>query len=51
MPQGDWMPGHMVVVEFGSMEQEWAWYDSPEVDSPRQALANSGNSIIFVESV
>ncbi len=50
--QGDWTPDRVVVIEFGSMDQAKAWYDSPEFEGPRQTLARSSNSnFIFVEGV
>ncbi len=50
--QGDWTPDRVVVVEFGSMDQAKAWYDSPEFEGPRQTLARSSNSnFVFVEGV
>ena len=50
--QGDWTPDRVVVIEFGSMDQAKAWYDSPEFEGPKQTLARSSNSnFIFVEGV
>lgn len=28
--EGDWEPGRMVIIEFPSMEDLMAWYNSPE---------------------
>ena len=50
--QGDWTPDRVVVIEFGSMDQAKAWYDSPEFEGPKQTLARSSNSnFIFVKGV
>ena len=50
--QGDWTPDRVVVIEFASMDQAKAWYDSPEFEGPKQTLARSSNSnFIFVEGV
>ncbi len=50
--QGDWTPSRLVVIEFGSMDQAKAWYDSPEFEGPKQILARSSNSnFVFVEGV
>ena len=50
--QGDWTPKRLVVIEFGSMDQAKAWYDSPEFEGPKQTLARSSNSnFVFVEGV
>lgn len=50
--QGDWTPSRLVVIEFESMDQAKAWYDSPEYEGPKQTLARSSNSnFIFIEGV
>ena len=50
--QGDWTPNRLVVIEFESMDQAKAWYDSPEYEGPKQTLARSSNSnFIFIEGV
>ena len=50
--QGDWTPDRVVVIEFESMDQAKAWYDSPEYEGPKQTLARSCNSnFIFIEGV
>jgi len=49
---GDRTPGRLVVIEFDSMDQARAWYDSPEFESPKQTQARSSNSnYVFVEGV
>ncbi len=51
--EGDWPSGqHVVVIEFPSMEQLRAWYDSPEY-APARAIAKSAlrRRLLFVEGV
>jgi uncharacterized protein (DUF1330 family) len=50
--EGGWAPARIVVLEFASMAQARAWYDSPEY---RQALAirvrHAESKVVFVEGV
>jgi uncharacterized protein (DUF1330 family) len=51
--EGDWSPGQrIVVIEFPSMEQLRAWYDSPEY-GPARAIARSAmrRRLLFVEGI
>ena len=50
--EGEWMPKRFVVLEFPSLEQAKAWYDSEEYGKAkviRQRTAKS--SVIMVEGV
>ncbi|HEV7890495.1 MAG TPA: DUF1330 domain-containing protein [Pyrinomonadaceae bacterium] len=50
--EGDWSPGRIVIVEFPSVEQARAWWDSPEyapAKELRQATAHT--QMILVEGV
>ena len=50
--QGDWTPNRLVVIEFESVDQAKAWYDSPEYEGPKQTLARSSKSnFVFIEGV
>lgn len=50
--EGGWAPARLVVLEFASMAQARAWYDSPQY---QQALAirlkTAKSKLIFVEGV
>ena len=35
--EGDWNPQRMVVIEFESVEQARAWYDSPDYQAAKRA--------------
>ena len=50
--EGDWTPGRFVMLEFPSVAQAKAWYDSEEYRDPR-ALRWSASSanMILVEGV
>ena len=39
--EGDWNPQRMVVLEFETVEQAKAWYDSPEYQAARRAREGS----------
>jgi uncharacterized protein (DUF1330 family) len=50
--EGDWRPGRLVIIEFPSMEQARAWYESPgyaSARSLRHELADA--NLLFVEGV
>jgi uncharacterized protein (DUF1330 family) len=50
--EGEWRPGRLVVIEFPTMEQARAWYDSPEY-GPARALRweTSDAEFVFVDGV
>lgn len=50
--EGSWSPNRMVVVEFPSVEQARAWWNSPEY-APARALrqASARTEMILVEGV
>lgn len=39
--EGDWSPTRVVVIEFDTVEQARAWYDSPEYREARGARAGA----------
>ena len=50
--EGDWSPQRFVIVEFPSLEQAQAWYNSPEYSRAkaiRQRTARA--SVIFAEGL
>jgi uncharacterized protein (DUF1330 family) len=50
--EGDWRPKRIVVVEFESVDQARAFYDSPEYAPAKQIrLRTSNGSVLFVEGV
>lgn len=50
--EGDWQPKRVVVVEFPTMEQARAFYDSPEYTKAIEIRQrNSVGSVLFVEGV
>ncbi len=50
--EGDWRPKRIVVVEFESVDQARAFYDSPEYAPAKQIrLRTSTGSVLFVEGV
>jgi uncharacterized protein (DUF1330 family) len=50
--EGDWRPKRIVVVEFESVDQARAFYDSPEyAPAKRIRLRTSTGSVLFVEGV
>lgn len=50
--EGDWTPHRILVVEFPTMADAIAWYESPEY-APVKALrlANSSSDVLFVEGL
>ena len=50
--EGDWTPHRILVVEFPTMADAIAWYESPEY-APVKALRLTGSSsdVLFVEGV
>jgi uncharacterized protein (DUF1330 family) len=50
--EGDWSLGRIIVIEFDSIAQARAWYESPEY-APIKALrtANAHSQIILVEGI
>lgn len=50
--EGDWQPQRLVIIEFPSLAQARAWYDSPEY-APAKALRQrlSEGRLLFVEGV
>jgi uncharacterized protein (DUF1330 family) len=50
--EGEWTPKRFVVLEFPSLEQARAWYDSPEY-SPAKAIRHrtAQSSVIIVDGV
>jgi uncharacterized protein (DUF1330 family) len=50
--EGDWQPKRIVVLEFDSLEQARAWYDSPEYRAARAVRERTARSkAIFVQGV
>ena len=48
--EGDWEPGRLVVIEFPSMQQLQAWWNSDRYQAAAEIRrANSTGSIVFVE--
>jgi uncharacterized protein (DUF1330 family) len=47
--EGDWRPARIVMIEFPSMENARAWYESPEYQQvlPIRLSANKDNMVIF----
>jgi len=45
--EGEWQPKRLVIVEFSSVEQARAWYDSPEY-APAKALRQAASEGSFV---
>lgn len=50
--EGDWTPHRILIVEFPTMADAIAWYESPEY-APVKALrlAGSSSDVLFVEGV
>ena len=46
--EGDWKPKRFVVIEFPSVEQAKAWYDSPEYSSIIGIRHRSANSMMIL---
>ncbi|TAK52472.1 MAG: DUF1330 domain-containing protein [Betaproteobacteria bacterium] len=50
--EGGWAPARLVVLEFASMAQARAWYDSPEYQQALAIRLQTANSkLIFMEGV
>jgi uncharacterized protein (DUF1330 family) len=50
--EGGWQPQRLVVIEFPSLEQAKAWYESPEYRPARQLRWDTSKArIVFVEGV
>jgi uncharacterized protein (DUF1330 family) len=50
--EGDWSPKRLVVLEFPSLEQAKAWYESEEYSRAKAIRHQSARSnLIFVEGV
>jgi uncharacterized protein (DUF1330 family) len=48
--EGDWTPERLVVIEFPSLQQARAWYDSPEYRAILDLRTrNSRTDMVFVE--
>lgn len=46
--EGDWHPARVAIVEFETMEQARAWYDSPEyADLKKLRLDNSDSKAVL----
>jgi uncharacterized protein (DUF1330 family) len=50
--EGEWHPQRLVVIEFPSLEQARAWYESPEYEPARELRWKySKGNILFVDGV
>ncbi len=50
--EGDWRPTRLVVLEFPSLAQARAWYDSEEYRGPRAQRMRAGRTnLVMVEGV
>jgi uncharacterized protein (DUF1330 family) len=50
--EGDWSPGRFVIIEFESVEQAKAWWDSDEYVRPKQMRrAASEGKLLLVQGV
>ena len=50
--EGDWSPGRVVVVRFGSMDEARRWWHSPEYAEPKQMRqASTATNMILVPGV
>ena len=50
--EGDWRPGRLVIIEFPSIEQARAWWNSPEyTEAKRIRQATSEGTLLIVEGV
>jgi uncharacterized protein (DUF1330 family) len=48
--EGDWQPGRVVIIEFDSVEQAKAWYDSQEYEEAKALRIRSTiSSLMIVE--
>jgi uncharacterized protein (DUF1330 family) len=46
--EGDWSPSRLVILEFESVEQVKAWWDSPEYQDAKQVRHQSASSQMIV---
>lgn len=46
--EGNWTPNRTVVIEFESLEQAKAWYNSEEYAHPKQMRIDSTNSSVII---
>ena len=50
--EGDWQPQRLVVIEFPSMEQARAWYDSDAYREPKAMRMAAGNTrLLLVDGI
>ncbi|QEV30409.1 DUF1330 domain-containing protein [Streptomyces coeruleorubidus] len=50
--EGDWHPAYLVMLEFPSVEQAKAWYDSPEYEPlKRMRLASARGTGVLIEGL
>lgn len=50
--EGEWTPKRFVILEFPSMEQAKAWYNSPEYSRARAVRQRTArSSVIFAEGL
>ncbi len=48
--EGDWQPKRLVLLEFPSMEQALAWWNSPEYAGPKaQRQASTHSRLVVLE--
>ncbi|MDE2815439.1 MAG: DUF1330 domain-containing protein [Chloroflexota bacterium] len=45
---GDWVPDRVVVVEFASVAQAKAWFNSPEFAEAKQVRAKCADAIVVI---
>lgn len=45
---GDWVPDRVVVVEFASVAQTKAWFNSPEFAEAKQVRAKCADAIVII---
>ena len=46
--EGDWVPDRIVVVEFASVAQAKAWFNSPEFAAAKQLRAQCADAIVAI---
>ncbi|MYB77500.1 MAG: DUF1330 domain-containing protein [Chloroflexi bacterium] len=46
--EGDWVPDRIVVVEFASVAQAKAWFNSPEFAAAKQVRAKCAEAIVAI---
>ncbi len=50
--EGDWHPDYLVMLEFPSVEQAKAWYDSPDYEPLKQMrLASAHGNGVLIEGL